>query len=289
MTRVVVVGDAVLDIVVRPAAPMRPGADVRAEIRVGTGGQGANLAVRLARVGGLTVELVCGLGDDPAATIVLDALEAEGVTVSPVMVDGTGSVIILVDAAGERTMLSQRAPFGSAARARLQHDADWIVVSGYLLHEPDAPALARSLAARNGRRVLVGCTVAGGAAAWVAAAMALAPDLTVLNRDEADALDATPGFAGGGLVVTDVAGATGTIGDVTADVRRPAGGPAVDTTGAGDAFAAGLIASLARDAWPPSAAMLERALAAAAGLASAVARTPGAQGRVPEEAGRPRA
>ena len=288
MTRVVVVGDAVLDVVARPTAPTRPGADALAEIRVGAGGQGANLAVRLARGSGLSVELVCGLGDDPAATIVLDALEAEGVMVSPVTVVATGSVVILVDDAGERTMLSQRAPFGSAARAHLQHDADWIVVSGYLLHEPDAPALARSLAGRAGRRVLVGCTVAGDAAAWAAAATALAPDLTVLNRGEADALDAAPGFAGGGLVVTYVAGATASIGGVNAEVRRPVGEPAVDTTGAGDAFAAGLIAALARDAWPPSAAGLERALAAAADLASAVARTPGAQGRVPAEAGRPR-
>ncbi|MDP9133367.1 MAG: PfkB family carbohydrate kinase, partial [Actinomycetota bacterium] len=130
MIRVVVVGDAVLDVVARPASPIRPGADVRAHIRVGTGGQGANLAVRLARLGGLSVELVCGLGPDPAAEIVLDALKAEGVTVSPVAVDATGSVVILVDAAGERTMLSQRATFGSAAPARLRHDADWIVVSG---------------------------------------------------------------------------------------------------------------------------------------------------------------
>jgi sugar/nucleoside kinase (ribokinase family) len=284
VTRVVVIGDALLDVVARPAAPMRPGADVPAEIRVGAGGQGANLAVRLARHGGLTVELVCGLGNDPAAAIVLDALEAEGVAVSPVTVDGTGSVVILLDPAGERTMLSQRAPFASVAHARIDHDAEWIVVSGYLLHEPDAPALARSLAARAGRRVLVGCTMAGDPAAWVAAAIGLAPDLTVLNRDEAAALDAAPGFAGGGLVVTDASGATGTIVGVTADVRRPAGEPAVDTTGAGDAFAAGLIASLARDAWPPSAAALEQALAAAAELASAVARTPGAQGRVAGEA-----
>jgi sugar/nucleoside kinase (ribokinase family) len=289
VTRVVVVGDALLDVVARPSGPMRPGADVLAEIRIGTGGQGANLAVRLARLGGLTVELVCGLGGDPAAAIVLDALEADGVTVSPVTVDATGTVVILIDADGERSMLSQRAAFAAAAEARIQRDADWMVVSGYLLLEPDAPALARSLAARPGRRVLVGCTVPGDPAAWVAAAFALAPALTVLNRDEAAALSATPGFAGGGLVITDAEGAAATIDGVTAEVRRPDGEPAVDTTGAGDAFAAGLIASLAREAWPPSEAELERALAAAAELASAVARTPGAQGRIPAEAARPRA
>ena len=289
MTRVVVVGDALLDVVARPAGPMRPGADVLAEIRIGTGGQGANLAVRLARLGDLTVELVCGLGGDPAAAIVLDALEADGVTVSPVTVDATGTVVILLDADGERTMLSQRAPFAAAAEARIQRDADWVVVSGYLLFEPDAPPLARSLAARAGRRMLVGCTVPGDPADWVAAAIALDPDLTVLNRDEARALGATPGFAGGGLVITDAVGAKAAVDDVTAEFRRPDGEPAVDTTGAGDAFAAGLLASLARAAWPPSVPELERALAAAGELASAVARTPGAQGRIPAETARPRA
>ena len=287
MTRVAVVGDALLDVVARPAGPMRPGADVLAEIRIGTGGQGANLAVRLARLG-LTVELVCGLGGDPAAAIVLDALEADGVTVSPVTVDSTGTVVIVLDADGERTMLSQRAPFAAAAEARIPRDSDWMIVSGYLLLEPDAPALASSLAARAGRRLLVGCTVPGDPSAWAAAAFALDPDLTVFNRDEAAALGATPGFAGGGLVVTDAAGATATIDGITASVRRPDGEPAVDTTGAGDAFAAGLIASLAREAWPPSLPELERALAAAGELASAVARTPGAQGRVHAEAARPR-
>ena len=288
MTRVVVIGDALLDVVARPAGPVRPGADALAEIRIGTGGQGANLAVRLARLGGLTVELVCGLGGDPAAAIVLDALAADGVAVSPVTVDATGTVVILLDADGERTMLSQRAAFAAAAAARIQRVADWIVVSGYLLLESDAPALASSLAARAGRRVLVGCTVPGNPAPWVAAAVRLAPDLTVLNRDEAVALGATSGFAGGGLVITDAGGATATIDGVSAEARRPDAEPAVDTTGAGDAFAAALVASLAREAWPPSGAELERALAAAAELASAVARTPGAQGRTPAEAARPR-
>lgn len=282
MTRVVVIGDAVLDVIARPTGPMRPGADVRAAIRVGTGGQGANLAVRLARQG-VDAGLVCGLGDDPAAGIVRGALEAEGVRLWPMTVDATGSVVILLDDAGERTMLSQRAPFASAAHTRIPRDASWIVVSGYLLEEPDAPARARSLVAHGGHRVLVGCTVSGDAAAWATAATALAPDLTILNRDEAAVLGAAAGFAGGGLVVTDASGAVGTIGGVSAEIRALAGEPAVDTTGAGDAFAAGLIASLSRGTWPPPADELERALTAAAELASAVARTPGAQGRVHAE------
>ena len=279
MKGVTVIGDALLDIVATPDRPVRPGGDVPGEIRIGAGGQGANLATRLARQG-MEAELVCGLGDDPAGDILRRSLEAEGVRLRAVAVAATGSVVIVLDETGERTMLSHRAAFASAVDAPTARDADWVVVSGYVLHEASGVDLARSLAVGHGHRVLVGCALAGDAAAWLRAATALAPGLTVLNRDEAAAIGASHSLGGGGLVVTDASGAAATIGRVSAEIRVPAGEPAVDTTGAGDAFAAGLIASLAHGAWPPTAGSLERGLAAATELASAVARTPGAQGRV---------
>ncbi len=282
MTRVAVVGDALLDVVVRPTIPMRAGADVPAEISIRPGGQGANLAVRLARQGIETV-LVCALGSDAAAAILREALEADGVEVAPVSVDATGSVVILLDDAGERTMLSRRAPFAEAAVAHVPPHADWTVVSGYLLLEPDAEDMARSLAERNGRRVLVGCAVPAEVGGWRSAAGAFAPDITVLNREEATALGAGPEFVGGGLVVTEATGASATLGAVRAETRAVAGVAPVDTTGAGDAFAAGLVAWLARAPWPPSVHDLERALTAAADRGAAVARTPGAQGRIDAE------
>lgn len=74
------IGDALLDVMARPAMAIRAGADVPAEIRIACGGQGANLSVRLARQG-IGVELICGLGDDPAASLVTDALRAEAIQV----------------------------------------------------------------------------------------------------------------------------------------------------------------------------------------------------------------
>ncbi len=282
MTLVAVVGDALLDVVVRPTIPMRAGADVPAEISIRPGGQGANLAVRLARQGIETV-LVCALGDDAAAAILREALEADGVELAPVSIDATGSVVILLDGAGERTMLSRRAPFAAAAAARMPPAAYWTVVSGYLLLEADAEAMARSLAGRDGRRVLVGCAVPAAVGEWLRAAGALAPDITVLNREEATALRATPGFLGGGLVVTEATGAVATVGSISVEIHGVANEAPVDTTGAGDAFAAGLIASLTRGQWPPSADELERALGHAAERGAAVARTAGAQGRIDAE------
>jgi len=85
------------------------------------------------------------------------------------------------------------------------------------------------------------------------------------------------------MAVTDAAGATATIGTATADVRVPPGSGAVDTTGAGDAFAAALVAGLLDAEWPPAQAVLEVALRDAVELAAAVARAPGAQARVGAE------
>jgi sugar/nucleoside kinase (ribokinase family) len=86
-------------------------------------------------------------------------------------------------------------------------------------------------------------------------------------------------------VVTHPVGATGVIDRQNVHVRaEPAGtAPIVDATGAGDAFAARLIAALVEGPWPPSRSGLQRAMAAASRLAAAVARVPGAQKRVPGE------
>jgi len=281
---VVVVGDALLDGTARPATPIRPGADVPAEIRIGRGGQGANLAVRLARQG-LGVALVCGLGDDPAASLVADALRAEGVRLNPLPVAATGTVVILLDEVGERTMLSHRASFASsAARTRIP-PAAWTLLSGYLLLEADAAALARAVGDLASRRVVVGCAVPDDARpAWRLAVEAALPDLLVVNREEARAL-APLDELGAGIVVTSADVVTASIGDVVVEVRATTTPPAIDTTGAGDAFAAALVAGLRRDAWPPSAVTLESALVDATRLAAQVAHAPGAQARVPAETG----
>ena len=280
---VLVIGDALLDVSVSPIQSVRPGADVPAAIRVGPGGQGANLAVRLARRG-VRVGLVGGLGAGTAATLVRDALRAEGVELIAVPVSETGTVVIMVDTRGERTMLSQRSPFAAGAARAMPPDPGWIIVSGYLLLEADAHELATAVAARSSRRVVLGCAMPDAAAAtdWVSAAAAMRPDLLVLNQDEAEDIELGP-VPTAGVVITSAHLASATIAGVSAEARAPAGEPAIDTSGAGDAFAAGLIASLSRVDWPPSKSALEAALADATRLASAVARTPGAQGRVAGE------
>jgi sugar/nucleoside kinase (ribokinase family) len=69
---------------------------------------------------------------------------------------------------------------------------------------------------------------------------------------------------------------------VRATVATSTGPPAIDTTGAGDAFAAAFLAELL-DAWPPDEEALCRALEAGASSGAAATRVAGAQGRIPGE------
>ncbi len=276
---VVVLGDALLDVHADPEEPVRPGADVPAHIVLQPGGQGANLAVRLARRG-VAVKLITALGDDASGRILRQALAADGVRVRAVAGTSTGKVVVLRGPAGERTMLSQRPTYAALASQAVPSDADWIVVSGYLLLEPGADALARTVAVSPARTALIGCTVPEALLErWGQLAAELRPNLLVLNEDEAAALGARPG--GDALAVTDPRGASFSIGDATYRSTVPAGPPAVDTTGAGDAFAAVLLASLLPGPWPPD--RPQEALTVAVEAAASVARVPGAHARVAGE------
>jgi ribokinase len=288
-TAITVIGDALLDVHVVPAQPPRPGGDVPAEVRLEPGGQGANVSVRLARRG-LPVRLVCALGPDAAGNVLRELLAADGVDVVDLAASATGAVVVLLDASRERTMLSQRVPFAMGLRPELMAEVDWLVVSGYLLLER---ASGISSSGDSPRRVLLGCSLASTeVAGWLEAALALRPHLVVLNAAEARALcgaDGPPRALARGVadrlaaiaVVTHQGGAAAALNGLSAEISATSGGPpAVDATGAGDAFSAGLIADLSAADWPPDAGWLERAMASAADLAAAVARVPGAQGRV---------
>ena len=279
-----VVGDALLDVRVTTLGPTRHGSDVPAEVHLRPGGQGSNLAVRLARRG-LEVSLACGIAGDETGRLIRSWLTSERVELCPVDVPATGSVVVLVDGDGERTMLSDRAPLGPSIRDAVPA-ADWLVVSGYLLTEPDPVPVARSLVDVAPRRILVGCAVSDeGLDAWREAASALGPDLLILNADEAGRLGM---LETDGVVATRRDGATGRLDGLVAAVDAEAGEPSTDSTGAGDALAAVLVARLAEQ-WPATAATFEAALREAVEAGAAVARVSGAQAVISGEraAGRP--
>lgn len=303
MSRFLVIGDATLDVMVAPSRPLRAGGDVPATIGVGPGGQGANVAVRLARRGE-RVTLVAPIADDAGGRLLREALGGDGVEISAVPATGSAIVVALLAPGGERSMLSDRRSIDAAAVDAAGLEADWIHVSGYaLLDDATGDDLAGFLAARP---AAVRLSLAGGSippeparAARFRERMATArPDILVLGREEAAALfgrppasapDAATALARRAAIVVVTAGEAGSAAAMSADriqVAAPAlPGPMVDATGAGDAYVAALASCLAATAWPPSAVRLRDAMIEGSRAGALVARVAGAQGRVAGEPG----
>jgi sugar/nucleoside kinase (ribokinase family) len=268
-----------------------PDSDRPASITTRGGGAAANVAAHLARLG-TTVELVGCVGADPAAAGLAAELRSAGVRLRLRTVPGlpTATIVSLVETDGRRSFLADRGANLELAAGDLPppRAGGHLYVSGYTLLDP-RPRTAGLQALRDA--VAVGCTVsvdpastgplaAYGVDRWLAdtaGATLLLPNaqearlLTGCEEPEA----AARALAGRYPVVTVKLGPDGALwasGDVL--VHRPAHPTTVvDTTGAGDAFAAGLLAVWleAPDGEPAA------ALDAGQALAAAVVRRPGAR------------
>jgi sugar/nucleoside kinase (ribokinase family) len=300
----VVVGDATLDVTVAPSRPARFGGDVEAVIRLGPGGQGANVAVRLARRGE-RVSLVAPIAADAGGRLLNDALTADRVDIVPLPATRTAVVVALLDADGERSMLSDRQAIDAEYVARASADAGWIHVSAYaLLDDANGDGLSGVLAQR-GRETRL--SLAGGSvppepatvARFLRRVATLRPDLMVISGEEAAAIlgrpsetaaDAASRLAGNATVVTVTAGSAGsaaTVGGAILEVRAPElSQPALDSTGAGDAYVAALVSRLAAGAWPPAEPALRAAMEEGSRAGALVSRVVGAQARVAGEGDR---
>src|SRR5258708_310818 len=106
---VVVVGGANTDFLVRGPSLPKPGSTVEGdEFQGAPGGKGANQAVAGARLGAKTA-LVARVGTDERGAAILAKLRSEGVDVGEVSGDSeaaTGVAIVMVDAAGEKQILT---------------------------------------------------------------------------------------------------------------------------------------------------------------------------------------
>jgi sugar/nucleoside kinase (ribokinase family) len=286
---VVVVGDLATDVVVLLDGDPAPGSDRPASIRSRGGGAGANVAVHLARLG-TPVTLAGCVGDDAAGTGLVAELVAAGVTPAVRVVPGaaTGTIVSLVEPGGQRSMLADRGANLALAPGDVPSPGRHLHLSGYTLFAP-GPRVA-GLAALAAARA-AGCTVsvdpastgplaAYGLERWLADTAAAT--LVLPNADEArlltgcaDPAEAARALAARHPVVVVTLGPDGALWAAGERlVHRPAH-PAtvVDTTGAGDAFTAGLLSVwlAAPDGDPGTA--LEAGLARAA----AVVARPGAR------------
>jgi ribokinase len=258
VSRIVVLGDVMVDVVARLSGPLARGSDAPATIRFGGGGSAANTAAWLAAVGAEPVLVGC-VGDDNRGRDARDELRAAGVdarlSVAPEL--PTGTCLVLVGPDGERTMVPDAGANDALSTADLPDDllaeGGQLHVAGYALLRPGSRPAARAAIERASK---VGMTVSvdPSSSALLSAEFldhAEGAGLLLPNASEAHALtgDTDPERAAralaerfGEVVVTlGAAGALWTNGN---EVLRAAAVPveaAEDSTGAGDAFAAGLL------------------------------------------------
>ena len=260
MTRIVVLGDVMVDVVARLERPLAAASDAPAAIRFHGGGSAANTAAWLAAAGAEPVLVGC-IGDDERGRTAREELRAGGVDVR-LSVDPelpTGTCIVLVGADAERTMVPDA---GANDALREEHLDDALLgpgghlhVAGYaLLREGSRPAAQAGIgrASRAGMSVSVDPSSSALLSAefldWADGAGLLLP-----NAAEAEALTglADPERAARGLaerfaevvVTLGPGGALWTDGAEVIQVPAEPVEAVADSTGAGDAFAAGLLSA----------------------------------------------
>jgi ribokinase len=239
-------GDLTLDVVVRLAGPVATGGDTSASIHVGPGGQAANVAAWAAALGA-DARFVGRTGADDAGDLVRSKLGGLGVEIAGPVGGRGGTICSLVAPDGERSMASDR---GAATELRAEDlEPAWLAcdhlhVSGYaLMLEPVRSAALRAveLARAAGARVSVDLASwsgirDSGVESFREAVRSAAPDVVFANDEEerevgADLVEAL------WIVKHGAHGCSfGGVGREALPVAE-----VLDSTGAGDALAAGWI------------------------------------------------
>lgn len=294
---VVVVGDLMVDVAATATVPLQRGSDAPAAVRFRGGGGGANVAAWLA-ADGIPVVLLTRVGDDAAGRADVAGLLAAGVDVRA-QIDATrptGTCVTIIEPDGERTFLPDRganvALDGDALPRDVFAAGGHLHLSGYvLLGGGPARAAGRTalrLAKAAGMTVSIDPASSGPLHAlgtqtfldWVAGADTLLPNLAELvtltgesDPERGAQLLRVAGWFKEVVVTLGAGGALYRDGErtVTADAPRPRVGRALDSTGAGDAFAAAWLAARRGGAEP------QEALRAACARGSEVVGVAGAR------------
>jgi sugar/nucleoside kinase (ribokinase family) len=275
---VVALGKLVADQVLELSEPLVVGGQQRVVRTTTAGGAPANVTANLARLG-VPARVAGWAGADPLADGLLADLSARGIEIAVVRRGRTPVSTVLVHPDGERTLLSDG---GQGALEPDDVGPKWLVdaavlhFDGYdLLRYPDALRTASALARDTG--VPVGVDVAAATrirSGYVELLASLQADVLFCNAVEADVLGITAGlphWAPELVLVHD--------GPRPTRVRTREGAWEVpvepvevrDTTGCGDAFAAGVLAG-----WRAGSTLLDSVRDGHA-AAAAVAQVIGAQ------------
>ena len=266
---VLCIGDVMLDVIARiNVSPQKInfGSDTASRISTSSGGAAGNVAAWLTRTDARST-IVSHVGDDPAGAAIIAEFDALGVSHGDLVIPGetSGVVVVLVDSSGERTMFPDK---GANSRLTAQDLPDLnsfqaVYISGYALLNP---------LARDGVLAMIEKIKADGLPIYfdpasVGAMKDVADkelhnwfsmmDVLFLNEEESiyltgsvdieRALNYLLDFS---QVVVIKRGSAGAIAKARGfdSISLPAvAATVIDTTGAGDSFAAGFIASYSKN------------------------------------------
>lgn len=258
-----VLGDLVVDVVLKPERSLEHGTDVPGRVFFIQGGSAATAARWLGRLGARSF-LIAAIGRDAAGRALVEAIRGDGVTPRVVRVAGarTGRIGVLVTPDSERSFVTDR-----GAALQLQPSdlkpawfarADALHLPLYsLIDEPLSLAGRRGIELARGANAAVsvdlasiGPLLARGRRAARTLIEEVAPDILFATASEAEgllgryAVEGLLDLAGIAVVKRGSKGATVLAREGDARLRfEVATEPiaATDTTGAGDAFDAGFL------------------------------------------------
>ncbi len=258
------IGDLVEDVVVHLRSDPRKGTDTPTSIVRRRGGSAANVAV-LAADSDTPSRFIGQVGDDPLGIRLIEELRRHNVDTIVTTHGTTGSIVVLVDHKGERTFLTDR-----GAASKLAGVGPNVLDNVGVLHMPvyclAADPLARTASRLAGdavaRNIPVTIDLSStsvieefGHAELLSFIETLGPEVVFGNQQEHRSLrlgerDPVPGAG----VTIIKGGAEPTLiikpnGDVISVPVRPVAN-VLDTTGAGDAFAAGYLGALLNGSSP---------------------------------------
>ena len=236
-----------------PEAAVQRGTDTPARVFRSRGGSAANVAVAAAPF--VPTRFVGCVGDDPLGDHLVAELTAAGVEPRVQRRGRTGTVVVLVDVDGERTFLPDRAAAADLddVDATVLDDVAVLHVPAYGLHTGRTAASVRSLLEQARDH---GVELSFDASSWaVLRALGvehyrslvedLRPAVLFANADEARELDLLARPLPVDVVLKDGARPTTVLGTDGSRLQVPvqAVDGVRDSTGAGDAFAAGWLSA----------------------------------------------